>query len=167
MLDKLEIGYITSTHGLKGEVNVYPTTDEPERFEYLENVLTELNGRSSSLEVERVSFFKGRPIVKFRGVDSIEDAQKLRGSTLLVRREDAIPLEEGEYFIGDLIGSRVLAEDGTFYGMLKNILRTGANDVYEIEKEEGGLSYVAAVPDFVLDIDAEGQVIRIRVPKEL
>lgn len=167
MLDKLEIGYISSTHGLKGEVNVYPLTDEPERFRDLKTVLVRKNGSEQELRVEKTAFFKGKPILKLAGTDTIEEAQKLRGSTLLVRREDAIELLEGEYFIGDLIGSRVVLENDEEYGVLQDIIRTGANDVYVIEKTDGGTAYIPAVRDFVLMTDAENQLIRVRIMKEI
>ncbi len=168
MLEKLEIGIISSTHGLRGEVNVYPTTDEPGRFRDLEKVLLDLGRGERELTVERTAFFKGRPILKFKEIDTIEDAQKIRGGTLLVRREDAIPLEEGEYFIGDLIGSRILAEgQEEDFGVLKDVIRTGANDVYMIERPDGSVRYLPAVKEFVLSVDAEAQEIRVRIPREI
>ena len=168
MLDKLEIGYISSTHGLKGEVNVYPTTDDPLRFRDLEYVLVRSGNREVRMDVERVAFFKGKPILKLAGIERIEEAAKLRDAVLLVPREEAIPLDEGEYFIGDLIGSSVLLEDGSLYGRLKDIIRTGANDVYVIEKQEDGTAaYIPAVRELVLSVDAKQQKIIIRVMKEI
>ena len=167
MLDKLEIGYITSTHGLKGEVNVYPTTDEPERFRGLSRVIVQTGAAETIMEVERTAFFKGKPILKLAGVDRIEDAQKLRGSTLLVSREDAIPLLEGEYFIGDHVGSAVYLEDGSEFGTLSDIFRTGANDVYVIDRREGGITYIPAVREFVTGVDPVEKRITVRIMKEI
>ncbi len=167
MLDKLEIGVISSTHGLRGEVNVYPTTDEPDRFSRTDKVLVAAPSGERELAIERVAYFKGRPIVKFAGIDTIEDAQKIRGAVISVRREDAIPLAEGEYFIGDLIGCRVLLPDGEEYGMLKDVLRTGANDVYMVEKTDGTTGYIPAVREFVLSVEPEKQEIRVRVLREI
>lgn len=167
MLDKLVIGSISSTHGLKGDVNVYPLTDEPERFADLEDVLLSINGSERKLHVEHVTFFKGKPIVRFQGIDSIEKAQQLRGGTLMVPREEAIPLLEGEYFIGDLVGSDIVLEDESKYGVLEDILRTGANDVYVIRKEDGSTAMIPAVREFVPDVDASGKKITIRPMKEI
>ncbi|MEE3420662.1 MAG: ribosome maturation factor RimM [Lachnospiraceae bacterium] len=167
MMDQLEIGVITSTHGLRGEVYVYPTTDDIHRFEKVKDVLLVAKGKTLSLTVERVSFFKGRVIVKFRGLDAIEDVEKFRGLSLFVERKDAIPLKKGEYFIGDLVGSRVFLEDGTSYGQLVDIFRTGANDVYEIKMEDGSTAYLPAIRDCVISVDAEKQEIVVRPMKEI
>ena len=167
MLEVLEIGVISSTHGLKGEVNVYPTTDEPSRFRDLETVMVRGERVDTELTVERVSFFKGKPIVKFKGLDQIEDVMKLRGCSLCVRRSDALPLEEGQYFIGDLIGSRVLLENGDSFGTLADILRTGANDVYVVKKTDGETALLASIPEVVRSIDAEKQVIVVRPMREV
>ena len=97
-----------------------------------------------------VKYFKGRPIVKFKEFNSIEEVQKLRGCPLVVKREDALPLEEGEYFIGDLIGCTVYLEDGSTLGELTDVLRTGANDVYVVRKNDGSEVLVPVIPDCVL-----------------
>lgn len=166
-MDELEIGIITSTHGLKGEVYVHPLTDDIHRYETLKDVLLKAKGETRSLSVERVSFFKGRVIVKFLGLDAIEDVETLRGASIFVRRKDAIPLRQGEYFIGDLIGSRILLESGEEYGVLKDIFRTGANDVYDIERPDRSHVYLPAIRDCVLNIDAVGQEIIVRPMKEI
>lgn len=171
MLERLEVGVITSTHGLYGEVNVYPTTDDPARFSDLKEVLLvrdeDHDEDASSAEVVSVKFFKGRPIVRFRGIDRIEDAQRLRGYAIFVERKDAVPLEKDEYFIGDLTGSRVLLEDGTEYGILSDILTTAANDVYVILKNDGSTQYLPGVKEFIRKVDPEGKTIVVRVLKEL
>ena len=131
MLARLMVGVVTSTHGLKGEVNIFPTTDDVGRYDYLERVLLGDFDDAEELEIENVKYFKGRPILKFRGIDRIEGAERLRGCELYVRREDAIPLEEGEYYVGDLVGCTVFDEDGNEVGVLRDILQTGANGVYK------------------------------------
>ena len=167
MLDKLEIGVISSTHGLKGEVNIYPTTDEPERFRELKKVLLELPSGEKEVGIERVTFFKGKPIIKLEGYDSIEDVKNMKGISLMVRREDALPLREGQYYIGDLLGSRVLLDNGENFGLLEDILRTGANDVYAVKKTDGAMSYIPAIDDYVVSVDAVGQTIVVRPMREI
>ena len=136
MLKRVLVGVITSPHGLHGEVNVYPTTDELRRFDDLrEIILADENDDDDpgrSFKVERVRYHKGRPICKFAGLDTIEEAQKLRTLGIFVDRRDALPLRENEYFIGDLLECTVYLEDGTVYGTLADILKTGANDVYAV-----------------------------------
>lgn len=166
MLDKLDIGVVISTHGLKGEVNVFPLTDDPGRFSDLDTVLLETPYGERNLTVESVRFFKGRPIVKFREITTIEEAEKIRRMYLAVRREDAIPLEEEEYFVGDLIGCDVFLEDGSLYGKLQDVLRTGANDVYEISREDGTV-YLPAIHECVIELCPEENRIVVRPMKEI
>lgn len=165
MLDTLEIGIIISTHGLKGEVNVYPVTDDVRRFDDLDEVVVGEEGRV--FHTERVRYFKNRPILKFRECGRIEDAEPLKGKSIFVKREDAVDLEDGEYFIGDILGSDVVLEDGTHFGALKDVLRTGANDVYEVEKESGEIVYLPAIRDVVLRIDPEKKVLVVRPMREI
>ena len=167
MLTELEIGVVISTHGLKGEVNVFPLTDEAGRFRDLKTVLLRTPEGDRELTVSAVRFFKGRPILRFREITSIEEAEKLRRMTLLVKRDQAVPLKENEFFIGDLIGSDVFLEDGSRYGTLTDVLRTGANDVYAIDTGEGNLVYLPAIRDCVLSIAPEEKRITVRPMKEI
>jgi 16S rRNA processing protein RimM len=167
MLARLMVGVVTSTHGLKGEVNIFPTTDDVGRFDYLERVLLGDFDDAAELEVENVKYFKGRPILKFRGIDSIEEAVRLRGSELYVRREDAIPLEEGEYYVGDLVGCTVFDEDGNEVGVLRDILQTGANGVYVISAPGKKDVLVPAVEEFVLAKDVINKRITVRILREI
>ena len=135
--DYLRIGVITAPHGVRGEVKVFPTTDEPERFEDLESVWL-YNGKSYvSLDIESVKFFKNMVILKFKGIDNVDDVQKYRQKDLYVARKDAVKLYKDEYFIADLIGIEVFEEDGCKVGVLKEVMPTGANDVYVVELSEG------------------------------
>lgn len=161
MTEQFEIGVITSTHGLKGEVKVFPTTDDVSRFANLKDVLLETKDVPVNLTVERVRFFKGRPILKFSGLDRIEDVEGFRGRKLLVTRENAVPLKENEHYIGDILGSEVVKKDGSHYGILRDVLKTGANDVFEIEKEDGTLEYLPSIKDVVLAIDTEERRITV------
>ena len=167
MLERLQVGAVIKPHGLKGEVIVFPMTDEIERFSALKEVLTADRPDAPRLQIENVKYFKGRPIIKFRGIDRVEDAEPLRGTELFVRREDAIPLEEGEYFIGDLVGCQVFQEDGTKLGVLKDVLQTGANDVYVVGALGRQDLLIPAVKDFVLEKDPENKRIVVRVLPEV
>ena len=105
--DYLQVGVITSTHGIKGEVKVFPTTDDPNRFRALKDVVLDTGKEQIPLEIEGVKFFKQYVILKFKGIDNINDIEKYRKMPLLVSRENAVELEEDEYYIGDLIGMDV------------------------------------------------------------
>ena len=167
MLERIEIGTVTRTHGLKGEVCVYPTTDEPDRFSDLQRVYAVRGDRSLELEIERVIYVKGRPVIKFKGYDDIDAAAALREYVLSVDRADAIPLLEGEYFIGDLVGCGIFLEDGSRFGTLTDVLRTGANDVYAVRTEDGEMRYLPAISEVILSIEPEEGRITARPMKEI
>ena len=132
MEDLLKVGVITTTHGIRGEVKVYPTTDA-DRFLDLEYVLLDTGREKRKLEIENVKYFKNLVILKFRGIDNINDIEMYKKRELWIPREEAQELEEDEYYIADLIGMDVVLEDGSKFGTLKDVMETGANDVYVVE----------------------------------
>ena len=158
----LQVGVITSTHGIRGEVKVFPTTDAPERFKKLKNVILDTGKEQLDLEVQGVKFFKQYVIIKFKGIDNINDVEKYNGKSLFVPREDAVSLEEDEYYIADLIGMKVYTEDGEF-GVLKDVIETGANEVYVIESPEHGEVLIPAIHDCILDVNVEEQTMKVHL----
>jgi 16S rRNA processing protein RimM len=167
MLDMIQVGAISKSHGLNGEVYIYLTSDDPHRFDNLKEVLLDTGSSKRPLSIEYVKYFKGRPIVKFRGLDSIEDVQRLHGCPLVVRREDALPLAEGEYFIGDLIGCTVYLENGDVLGTLTDVLKTGANDVYTVRKSDGRDILIPVIPECVIEKDPENLRIVVHLLPEV
>lgn len=151
----LQAGVITTTHGIRGEVKVFPTTDDVHRFEDLDSVLLDTGREYMELEIENVKYFKQYAILKFKGIDNINDIEKYKGRSLYVTRDQAIPLEEDEYYIADLIGLDIYLENGEKFGVLKDVMETGANDVYIVETEEGKEVLIPAIHECVLDIDVE------------
>ena len=155
MEDLLKVGVITTTHGVRGEVKVYPTTDEPERFLDLEYVLLDTGKELRRLDIKNVRFFKNLVILKFDGIDNINDIEKYKGRDLWIPREEAQELDEDEYYIADLLGMKVLLEDGSEFGTLKNVMETGANDVYIVDSVEHGEVLLPAIKECILDVDIE------------
>ena len=151
---ELRVGVIIKTHGIKGEVKVYPTTDSPLRFEELTHVKLRSGRTELDLEIERVRFFKNLVILKFKGIDNINDVEQYKGADLYIPREEGLELEEGEYYIADIIDIRVVTDAGEELGTVRDVLETGANDVYSIWNEEEKREYLApAIPDVVIDTD--------------
>ncbi len=155
MEDYLRVGVITTTHGINGGVKVFPTTDDAARFLDLAEVLLDTGKGTIPLEIENVSFFKNQVILKFKGLDSIEAVEKYRGHDLLVTRENAVPLEEGEFFFCDIIGSTVYEENGNKFGILKDVLETGANDVFVVEIPEGKEVLLPLIDDCIKEVNVE------------
>lgn len=167
MEDLLKVGVITTTHGVRGEVKVYPTTDEPERFLELDYVLLDTGRELRKLEIKNVKFFKNLVILKFKGVDNINDIEKYKGRDLWIPREEGQELEEDEYYIADLLGMSVVLEDGQELGTLKDVMETGANDVYIIDSAEHGEVLLPAIKECILDVDLEKNVMTIHLMKGL
>ncbi len=161
--DYLQVGVITSTHGIRGEVKVFPTTDDPNRFKKLKNVVLDAGRTQLALEIESVKFFKQFVILKFKGINNINDIEKYKKMPLLVSREDAVELEEDEYFIADMIGMDVYTDEDELFGTLKDVMETGANDVYIIESEKHGEILIPAIKECILDVDIEARKMKIHV----
>jgi 16S rRNA processing protein RimM len=167
MENYLRVGVITTTHGIHGEVKVFPTTDDPNRFKELKEVLLDTGKDLLPLEIEGCKFFKNTAILKFKGFNDINDIEKYRGKDLLVTRENAVKLEEGEYFIYDLIDSEVVTEDGTRLGILSEIMTTAANDVYVVKAADDKEILIPSIKECILDIDMENKKITVHLLKGL
>lgn len=159
----LQVGVITSTHGLKGEVKVYPTTDYPERFEEIKEVLLAAGREKTLLHIQSVRYFKNLVILKFKEFNHINEIEKYKQCSLWVTRENATPLYEDEYYVADLIGCQTYLEDGRHFGELVDVLETGANDVYVIKMEDSKEVLVPAIKDCILDVNVEEKKIVIHL----
>ena len=167
MEDLLKVGVITTTHGVRGEVKVFPTTDDAERFLDIEYVLLDTGKELRRLNIQNVKFFKNLAILKFEGVDNINDIEMYKGRDLWIPREEGQELEEDEYYIADLLGMSVVLEDGQEFGTLKDVMETGANDVYIIDSAEHGEVLLPAIKECILDVDLEKNVMTIHLMKGL
>lgn len=153
MDDLLKVGIITSTHGLRGEVKVYPTTDDVRRFLDLKQVILDTGKEKRPLTIEKVRFFKNMVILKFREFGDINEVQPYRQKELFVTRDQAVPLEENEYFIADLIGLAAVSDEGEELGMLTDVLQTAANDIYVLKKQGEPELLVPAIRECVKSVD--------------
>ena len=167
MEDLLKVGVITTTHGVRGEVKVFPTTDDAERFLELEYVLLDTGRELRRLDIKNVRFFKNLVILKFDGIDNINDIEKYKGKDLWIPREEAQELGEDEYYIADLQGLEVVLEDGTEFGTLRDVMETGANDVYIIDSNEHGEVLLPAIKECILDVDLEKNTMTVHLMKGL
>lgn len=156
------VGVVTSPHGVRGEVKVYPTTDDVKRFKKLGKVT--LQGKKVTLEteVESVKFFKQMVILKFKDINDMDTAGLWRQADILVDRAHAVPLKPNENFIADVIGLSVIGDDGTEYGTVKDIMKTGANDVYVVEGKEKEL-LLPSIPSCILEVNPEEGFVRVHM----
>ncbi|MBE5826731.1 MAG: tRNA (guanosine(37)-N1)-methyltransferase TrmD [Butyrivibrio sp.] len=163
--ERFQVGVIASTHGLQGEVNVFPTTEDPARFKKLKKVrLHTARGEEIDLDIASARFFKKFVIVKFKQFNNINDVEKFKGCELTIDRKDAIKLQPGEYYCADLIGMTIVDEEEKELGTLSEILQTGANDVYEMTlKDSEEKVYIPAIKECIKQIDVENRRIVIHV----
>jgi len=152
----LAVGQIINTHGLKGELKIYPLTDDIRRFRKLEKVFID----GVEKKVVWCKLQTDRVILKIEGIDSIEQAQKYKDKYIEISREDAVPLEEGTYFVADLIGCTVYDTEGRNLGVVYDVLKTGSNDVYWIK--EGKELLIPALRDIVVEVDVDHSKIVIK-----
>lgn len=162
MNDMLQVGAITSTHGLRGEVKVFPTTDDPKRYDYLKEVWLDTGKEMLQMEVQSVKYFKQFVIVKFKGIDRIEDVERYVKKALYVTRDNAVELGEDENFIADLIGLKVIDEDGNNLGTLTDVLATGANDVYVVTEGDKEI-LLPAIKQCVLEVNLEEGFMKVHL----
>ncbi len=167
MEQMLQVGVITATHGIRGEVKVYPTTDDATRFDDLKRVILDAGKQQIPLEIQSVKYFKQFVILKFKGIDNINDIERYKKCSLLISREDAVDLEEDEYFIADIIGMEVYTEDGVHFGTMKDVMETGANDVYIIDSKEHGEVLLPAIKECILNVDEEAGKITVHIMEGL
>lgn len=163
MEDFFQVGIITSPHGVRGDVKVYPTTDDVKRFKRLKEVILDTGKERLNLEIEGVKFLKQLVILKFRGYDNANDVERFRQKPLIVPRENAVRLGRDEYFIADLMGLKVLDEEGQEIGVLREVIETGANDVYAIDLNDGRELLLPAIKQCVLEVDVEAGFIKIHI----
>lgn len=163
MENLLQVGIISSTHGVHGEVKVFPTTNDIKRFGRLKEVLLDTGKENITLHIEGVKYFKQFAILKFKEFDNINEIEKYKGKSLFVSRENAVPLKKDEYYIADLIGIRAENEDASFQGVLKDVIETGANDVYVIETDQGREVLIPAIKECILSIDVSAGEMKVHL----
>lgn len=161
------VGVIANTHGIRGEVKVFPTTDDAGRFKKLKKVILDAGKEKINLNVESVKFFKNMVILKFKEYNNINDIECFKGKDLLVAREDAVKLEEGEYYIADILGATVILENGETFGILEDVLQTGANDVYVVKTEDGKEVLLPKIDECVKKLDIENKIVTVHIMKGL
>lgn len=171
MSGMFRVGVVTSTHGVKGAVKVYPTTDDPKRFLDLKKVLFSKTDREEDaarpLSITRVQFFKNQVILTFQEVSSMDEAEILKGGSLWITDEQAVPLEKDEFYIRDFLEAQVQTEDGEKVGVISDIMETGSNFVLEIKEPSGKRFLMPAIHDCILNMDKEAHLVTVRILKGL
>lgn len=167
MEQRFRIGEIANTHGIRGEVKVYPTTDDVARFKKLKKCILETKQGEMLLHVESCKFFKQFAILKFKEFNNINEVEQYKHCSLYVEREDAVKCEEDEYYIADLVGCTVYNEDDSELGDLVDVIQTGANDVYVVRMESGKELMIPAIKECILSVSITERRVKVHLLKGL
>ena len=157
MTKYLEIGQIVNTFGIKGMVKVKPFTDDINKFDKFKKIYIKKENTKKEYQIEEVKYHKDMILIKFRGIENPEQANLLRNSYLMIDREEEKPLEEGTYYIVDMIGMDVYTDEGEKLGNIEDIFNTGSNDIYVVKNELGKQILLPAISDVVKNIDMENK----------
>ena len=163
MQEFLEIGQFVNTFGVKGMVKIKPFTDDITRFDNLKNVYVETNKVKRQYEIEEVKYHKEMVLIKFKGIDKLEEAEMLRNAILKVNRKDEPELEEGTYYIVDLLGIDVYSDEGEHLGKLDDIYNHGSSDIYVVKNELGKQLLLPAISDVIKEINLEEKRIVVHI----
>lgn len=161
------VGVIANTHGIRGEVKVYPTTDDINRFKKFKKCILDTGKEYIDLNVESVKFFKKMVILKFKEYNNINDIECYKGKDILVSRDNAVKLEKGEYYIADILGAKVILEDGSEFGVLEDVMQTGANDVYVVKTLDNKEVLLPKIDECVKKLDIENKIVTVHIMKGL
>ena len=167
MQKRLEVGQIVNTFGIKGFVKVKPWVNDIERFDDLKKVYVKIKKETQKLEIEEVKYHKDMVLIKFKGIETVEQAETLRNCYLEIDREDAVPLEEGTYYIVDLLESEVFTDEGEHLGKLEDIYNTGAKDIYVVKNELGKTVLLPGIPEVIKEVNLEEKKITVHLLKGL
>ena len=163
MQKRLEVGQIVNTFGIKGKVKVVPFTDDIKRFDNLKNVYVKTKKESKQYKIENVKYHKNMVLIKLEGINTVENAETLRNAFLEIDRKDAVPLEEGTYFIADLIGAEVYTDEGKLLGKVEDIFNTGSNDIYVVKDELGKQILLPGIKEVIKEVLLEQEKIIVHL----
>lgn len=162
MADYFVIGKIVNTQGIKGEVRLIPTTDDINRFKKLKEVYLSKNNDISPYEIETVRFHKQFVLLKFKGIDNMTDAERLKNIEVKIPKEMAIPCQKDEYYISDLYDIKVYTDEDEYLGIIEDIIFTGANDVYVVKKDDSQI-LIPAIKQCILNVDIKEKTMKVHL----
>lgn len=158
-----EIGKIAGTHGIKGTLRIFPTTEDPSRFELLKEMIVETTGKIETFHIEKVAYHKKFVLVTVKEINDINVAELYKGGTIWIPEEKALPLSKNEYYMRDLYGLSVFTDSGEELGELVDIYETGANDVYAVKKEGEKELLIPAIQQCILQVDIPNQKMIVKL----
>ncbi len=166
MLEYISIGQIINTYGIKGELKVYPLTDNIRRFDDIDAVFIDENNMLKRYEIQRIKYLNNIIVIKFKYIDNLKSAEKLRNKYIKVHRNDAVKLPENSFFVCDIIGTEVFTIEGILLGKVQDVIKTGSNDVFIVKNEDNEI-LIPALKSIFKEINIiQGKII-VELPKGL
>lgn len=165
MIQYFQVGVITQPHGIHGEVKVFPISDDIKRFDDLRECYLKIKKDMVPVTCTGVKYFKNLVILQFKEFESIDDVERLRQCPIYVDREHAVPLNEGEYYLADVLGIDVVTEEGKKVGILKDYFETAAQTVYQVITDDGKEVLIPAIDEFVKKVDIENNTMTVHLIK--
>ena len=162
MKERFEIGQIVNTFGIKGEVKVKPFTEYMERFEKYDTIIVK-GKEEKKYKIQNIKYQKSTLVLKLEGIETVEDAEKLKNSYIEVTRDQAGELEDGVYYIADLIGMDVYTDEGTLLGKLDDIYNYGSSDIYVVKNDLGKQVLLPAIEEVIKNVDLENSKITVHL----
>lgn len=159
----LELGKVVNTHGIRGEIKIQPWCDDPEIFDTLDYIY--IGGEK--YEIRRSRFHKNCIIAQVEGVNNINEAELMRNKIVTIEREALGELPEGTYYIADLEGLEVRTADGKILGNIKEVIRTGSNDVYVLDNDEKKPILIPVIEQVVKEVNIDGGYVEVELMKGL
>lgn len=158
-----EIGKIAGTHGIKGTLKIFPTTDVPERFELLDEVILEIKNEKKVCKIEKVAYHKNLVLLTLKEYNDLNQVEGFKGGRILIPEDKALPLGKDEYYTRDLYGIDVFTDEGELLGTLSEVYTTGANDVYGVKDSEGSEILIPAIKQCVVAVDIAGKKMTVKL----
>lgn len=157
------IGKIVNTHGVKGEMRILPSTDDKKCFERLKEVRI-FNREEKVYEITGIRYHKNFVLLKFKGVETCDDAEMLKNSLIKIKRSETLPLEDDEYFVSDLYDMKVVTEEGRDLGEVRDVIYTGSNDVYVVYNKEADKEIlIPAIKQCIIKVDVANNLMTVHL----
>ena len=163
MEEYFEIGQIVNTSGLKGVLKIKPFTDDIKEFSNLKTIYIKTKSGLTEFKIEQVRYVKNMVMLKLAGIDTVEEAEKYRNLYIKVLRDQEEELEEGSYYVVDILGCKVNTDANQELGKIVDVFQTGSNDVYVVKDEQGKQILLPAIKDVIKNVDIKNKIITVHL----
>ena len=163
MEEYFEIGQIVNTSGLKGILKIKPFTDDIKKFSNLKTIYIKTKSGLTEFKIEQVRYVKNMVMLKLAGIDTVEEAEKYRNLYIKVLRDQEEELEEGSYYVVDILGCKVNTDANQELGKIVDVFQTGSNDVYVVKDEQGKQILLPAIKHVIKNVDIKNKIITVHL----